>query len=322
MERLKWMSVFAKVGELGSFTAVARQLQVSVSSVSQTISRLEDELNVKLLNRSTRRIGMTEAGKIYYQGCQRMLNEVALVHEHLYEFNNTLVGTLRIGCSTTMAQNVLAPITMQLLADYPGLEIDLVTDNPTPDLISHGLDLLIRTGHLENSTFFSRQIGVMPMVICASKDYLSQITPPTHHNELTELTWLENTLAPYNQIELTSPDGEPITLSLHGRFATNDPQTLVHWLKSGAGIAYLPMMWILDEVKQGNIQILLPRYSSKPRAVHALYTEKDKLPLKVQICLRLLSAYFQEMATRYELFQVSGNLMQSPPTMLSGAAHG
>lgn len=302
MERLKRMSVFAKVVELGSFTAVAQQLQVSVSSVSQTISRLEDELNIKLLNRSTRRIGMTEAGKIYYLGCQRMLNEATLVHEQLYEFNNTPVGVLRIGCSTTMAQNVLAPIAMQLLTDYPGLAIDLITDNPTPDLITHGLDLVLRTGHLENSTLFSRQIGAMPMVICASKDYLSQITAPTHHNQLRELSWLEYTLSPYNEMELTSPEGEQIHLSLRGRFATNDPQTLVHWVKSGAGVAYLPLMWILDEVKSGNIQILLPEYSSKPRPVHALYTEKDKLPLKVQICLSLLTDYFREMATRYELF--------------------
>lgn len=104
MERLKRMSVFAKVVEFGSFTAAARQLQMSVSSISQTVSKLEDELQVKLLNRSTRSIGLTEAGRIYYQGCRRMLHEVQDVHEQLYAFNNTPIGTLRIGCSSTMAQ--------------------------------------------------------------------------------------------------------------------------------------------------------------------------------------------------------------------------
>lgn len=104
MERLKRMSVFAKVVECGSFTGAARQLEMSVSSISQTVSKLETELNVKLLNRSTRRIGLTEAGRIYYQGCRRMLQEVQEVHEQLYAFNNTPTGTLRIGCSSTMAQ--------------------------------------------------------------------------------------------------------------------------------------------------------------------------------------------------------------------------
>lgn len=89
MERLKRMSVFAKVVELGSFTAAARQLQMSVSSISQTVAKLEDELQVKLLNRSTRSLGLTEAGKIYYQGCRRMLFEAQDVHEQLYAFNNT-----------------------------------------------------------------------------------------------------------------------------------------------------------------------------------------------------------------------------------------
>ena len=124
MERLKRMSVFAKVVEFGSFTAAARQLQMSVSSISQTVSKLEDELQVKLLNRSTRSIGLTEAGKIYYQGCRRMLHEVQDVHEQLYAFNNTPIGTLRIGCSSTMAQNVLAGLTAKMLQDANDLMLE------------------------------------------------------------------------------------------------------------------------------------------------------------------------------------------------------
>ena len=142
MERLKRMSVFAKVVEQGSFTAAARQLQMSVSSISQTVSKLEDELQVKLLNRSTRSIGLTEAGKIYYQGCRRMLHEVQDVHEQLYAFNNTPIGTLRIGCSSTMAQNVLAAMTAEMLKEYPGLTVNLVTGIPAPDLIADGLDVV------------------------------------------------------------------------------------------------------------------------------------------------------------------------------------
>ncbi len=172
MERLKRMSVFAKVVEFGSFTAAARQLQMSVSSISQTVAKLEDELQVKLLNRSTRSIGLTEAGKIYYQG---MLHEVQWdVHEQLYAFNNTPIGTLRIGCSSTMAQNVLAGLTAKLLKEYPGLAVNLVTGIPAPDLIADGLDVVIRVGALQDSSLFSRRLGAMPMVVCAAKPYLAQ----------------------------------------------------------------------------------------------------------------------------------------------------
>ena len=168
MERLKRMSVFAKVVEFGSFTAAARQLDMSVSSISQTVSKLENELQVKLLNRSTRSIGLTEAGKIYYQGCRRMLQEVSEVHEQLYAFNNTPAGTLRIGSSSTMAQNVLANMTAEMMKEYPGLTVNLVTGIPAPDLITDGLDLVIRTGELQDSSLFSRR-PQMPMVVRRQK---------------------------------------------------------------------------------------------------------------------------------------------------------
>ena len=171
MERLKGMSIFAKVVELGSFTAAARQLQLSVSSISQIVARLEDELQVKLLNRSTRSLGLTEAGKIYYQGCRRMLAEASQVHEQLYAFNNTPIGILRIGCSTTMAQNVLSAMTSEMLHEYPGLSVNLMTGIPAPDLIANGLDVVIRVGELQDSNLFSRRLGAMPMVVCAAKSY-------------------------------------------------------------------------------------------------------------------------------------------------------
>lgn len=300
MERLKGMSVFVKVVDLGSFTAAARQLHLSVSSVSQTIAKLEDELQVKLLNRSTRSIGLTEAGRIYYQGCRRMLHEANQVHEQLYAFNNTPIGMLRIGSTTTMAQNVLSPMTAQLLHDYPGLSVNLITGNPAPDLIAHGLDLVIRSGTLENSALVSRRLGSMPMVLCASRHFPGLHELPVRPEELESFAWLEYSVSPYNEFELVSPDGQTLTLAPKGRFATNDPLTLIGWLKAGSGIAYVPLMWILDEINRGEIEILYPQYHAKPRPVYALYTERNKLPLKVQVCIDYLTEYFSEMAKKYQ----------------------
>ncbi len=303
MERLKGMSVFAKVVDLGSFTAAARQLHLSVSSVSQTIAKLEDELQVKLLNRSTRSIGLTEAGRIYYQGCRKMLSEAAQVHEQLYAFNNTPIGTLRIGSTTTMARIVLSPMTAKLLSDYPGLSVNLITGNPSPDLITNGLDLVIRAGNLENSALFSRRLGSMPMVLCASTRFPGLRNLPARPEELESVSWLEYSVYPYNEFELTGPDGQTFSMSPKGRFATNDPLSLIGWLKAGSGIAYMPLMWVLDDVKQGEIEILYPQYQSRPRPVYALFTEKDKLPLKVQVCIDYLTEYFREMALKYQEYR-------------------
>jgi len=305
MERLKGMSIFAKVVELGSFTAAARQLHLSVSSISQIVAKLEDELQVKLLNRSTRSIGLTEAGKIYYQGCRRMLAEATQVHEQLYAFNNTPIGTLRIGSSSTMAQNVLAEMTTNMLREYPGLNVNLVAGIPAPDLIADGLDLVIRVGALKDSSLFSRRLGAMPMVVCAAKSYLQQHGAPEKPADVDNFAWLEYSVRPDNNFELIAPEGLVTRLSPQGRFVTNDSLTLIRWLKAGNGIAYVPMMWVIEEINAGEIDILFPQYQSDPRPVYALYTEKDKLPLKVQVCIDYLTEYFQQVAEQYQQYRAS-----------------
>ena len=303
MERMKGMSVFARVVELGSFTAAANQLQMSVSAVSQTVARLEDELQVKLLNRSTRSLGLTEAGKIYFQGCRRMMSEAQQVHEQLYAFNNTPIGTLRIGSSSTMAQNVLANMTSEMLKEYPGLTVNLVTGIPAPDLIADGLDLVIRVGALRDSSLFSRRLGSMPMVVCAAKSYLAQHGTPEKPSDISNFSWLEYSVRPDNDFELTSPEGLAIRLSPQGRFATNDSQTLIRWLVAGTGIAYVPLMWVIEEINAGKIEILFAHYQSDPRPVYAVYTQKDKLPLKVQVCINYLSEYFDKVADVYQEYR-------------------
>lgn len=300
MERLKRMSVFAKVVECRSFTGAARQLAMSVSSISQTVSKLETELNVKLLNRSTRRIGLTEAGRIYYQGCRRMLQEVQEVHEQLYAFNNTPTGTLRIGCSSTMAQNVLATMTAEMLKEYPGLSVNLVTGIPAPDLIADGLDVVIRVGALQDSGLFSRRLGSMPMVVCAAKSYLAQHGTPEKPSDMTNFSWLEYSVRPDSNFELIAPEGITTQISPQGRFVTNDSQTMIRWLKAGAGIAYAPLMWVIEEIKRGEVEVLFKKYHSDPRPVYALYTEKDKMPLKVQVCIDYLTEYFKRVAEVYQ----------------------
>ncbi|MFZ4833289.1 HTH-type transcriptional activator AaeR [Rouxiella sp. Mn2063] len=308
MERLKRMSIFAQVIESGSYTAAARRLDMSVSAISQTVTKLENELKIKLLNRSTRSIGLTEAGKIYYQGCRRMLQDAHEVHEQLYAFNNTPAGTLRIGSSSTMAQNVLAAMTTKMLTEYPSLSVNLVTGIPAPDLIADGLDMVIRAGTLQDSSLFSKRLGAMPMLVCAAKSYLSQHGTPEKPADVLNFSWLEYSVRPDSEFELVSPEGITTKIRPQGRFVTNDSQTMIRWLKAGAGIAYVPIMWIMDEINSGEVEILFSDYQYVPRPVYALYTEKDKLPLKVQVCLNYLTDYFNEVNNTYQLYrQAHGN---------------
>ncbi|HBT30572.1 MAG TPA: HTH-type transcriptional activator AaeR, partial [Erwinia persicina] len=234
---------------------------------------------------------------------RRMMSEAQQVHEQLWAFNNTPIGTLRIGSSSTMSQNLLAPMTEEMLKEYPGLTVNLVTGIPAPDLIADGLDLVIRVGALQDSSLFSKRLGSMPMVVCAAKNYLAQFGTPEKPSDISNYSWLQYSVRPDNDFELTSPEGTSIRLSPQGRFATNDSQTLIRWLKSGTGIAYVPLMWIIDEINAGQVEILFAHYQSVPRPVYAVYTQKDKLPLKVQVCINYLTDYFDKVAEIYQEFR-------------------
>ena len=199
-----------------------------------------------------------------------------------------------------MAHNLLSAMTSEMLREYPGLGVNLVTGIPAPDLIANGLDLVVRVGALQDSNLFSRRLGAMPMVVCAAKSYLAQHGTPEKPSEIDNFSWLEYSVRPDNTFELVAPEGLVTRLTPQGRFVTNDSQTLIRWLKAGCGIAYVPLMWVIDEINAGEIDILFPQYHSEPRPVYALYTEKDKLPLKVQVCIDYLTEYFRQVAQQYQ----------------------
>lgn len=187
-----------------------------------------------------------------------------------------------------------------MLREYPDLSVNLVTGIPAPDLISDGLDLVIRVGTLQDSGLFSRRLGAMPMVLCAAHSYLQQAGALEKPADLANHSWLEYSIRVHNEFELVDPEGNSTRLSPQGRFVTNDPMTLSRWLTAGAGIAFVPLMWVIDEINRGELEILLPRYQSDPRPVYAVYTEKDKLPLKVQVCINYMTDYFIEVAKRFQ----------------------
>ena len=138
------------------------------------------------------------------------------------------------------------------------------------------------------------------MVVCAAKKYLARAGIPEKPADLSNHAWLEYSVRPDNEYELTAPEGLSTKLLPQGRFVTNDPMTISRWLVAGAGIAYVPLMWVINEINSGELEILFPRYQSDPRPVYAVYTQKDKLPLKVQVCINYLTDYFVQVATLFQ----------------------
>jgi DNA-binding transcriptional LysR family regulator len=205
MERLKRMSVFAKVVELGSFTAAARQLQMSVSSISQTVAKLEDELQVKLLNRSTRSLGLTEAGKSIIRAADACCSKCRM------SMSSCTPLTIRpsVRCASAVLQlwhRMSGSHDRRNAERVPGLSINLVTGIPAPDLIADGLDVVIRVGALQDSSLFSRRLGSMPMVLCAAKSY-QHAGCPEKPADLASHSWLEYSVRPDNEFEIIARKG-------------------------------------------------------------------------------------------------------------------
>jgi DNA-binding transcriptional LysR family regulator len=191
-------------------------------------------------------------------------------------------------------------MTAEMLIEYPGLKVNLVTGIPAPDLIADGLDVVIRVGKLQDSSLFSKRLGSMPMIVCAARSYLSQHGKPEKPADMVNFSWIEYSVRPDSEFELIAPEGITTRINPQGRFVTNDSQTLTRWLKAGVGIAYVPLMWVINEINSGELEILFGNYQSDPRPVYALYTEKDKMPLKVQVCINYLTEYFKEVGKVYQ----------------------
>ena len=148
------------------------------------------------------------------------------------------------------------------------------------------------------------------MVVCAARSYLAQHGTPEKPADMVNFSWLEYSVRPDSEFELIAPEGVSTRITPQGRFVTNDSQTMIRWLKAGVGIAYVPLMWVIEEINAGEVEILFRRYQSDPRPVYALYTEKDKLPLKVQVCIDYLTDYFKRVSKVYQGYRQGKKVTQ------------
>ncbi|RLA18456.1 MAG: LysR family transcriptional regulator, partial [Gammaproteobacteria bacterium] len=172
MDVMHSMAVFRRVVEAKSFSAVARETNMSQSTVSKHIASLEERLDTKLLNRSTRSLKLTEAGKEYYQHCIRILNDFQEAEASVGKGKIDPTGTLRISTSAAFGRTYILPYLDEFLSTYPDIKIDLIFGDKYTDLVKEGIDLAIRIGPLEDSSLIAKKIGSSPRVVVASPEYL------------------------------------------------------------------------------------------------------------------------------------------------------
>lgn len=267
------MLVFLAVVEAGSFTLAADRLDIPKANVSRKVSRLEDRLGVRLLERTTRSQHLTEAGKRYLQHCKRIQEEVDLAEASVSELMSACKGTLRIGASVGIGQEILKPELGRFLHTYPELDLELSLLNRRVDLIEEGFDLLIRIGQLDDSRLVARRLGTVQRRLYASPGYFSGRPLPTNIAELLECDLLMMTsMQGRHRLELTSGQKRR-QLDVRPRMSVDDFDVVRQGVLDGLGVAVFPTYMCSDEVKAGRLVNVLPDWGMAPVEVHALYPQ-------------------------------------------------
>lgn len=288
MNDLKYMAVFFHVVDAGGFTAASRRLGMAKSAVSRQISVLEKELGVRLLNRSTRKMSLTEAGEIYFQACSQVVSEASEAARTVSGLSMELTGSLRISCPIALGNDYIAPLVKEFLDQHPGLKVELFVSDQIMNMVEEGFDVAIRVGWLADSGLVARKITNSPRLLCASPGYLEKHGKPECPEQLAEHQWVVYTLLPTPNRQILKKQGSQRTVHVNGRFKTNNILTLRSLLIEGAGMGVISDFLIHGDIKQGRLVSMMQDYDFGDAGVYAVYPNRHHKQSKVGLFIDFL----------------------------------
>jgi len=293
MERLDAMAVFARVIEAESFSGAARALGLSKSAVSKQVSRLEDRLGLRLLNRTTRRLSLTEAGAAFYQGCQRVVAEAEAAEQAVTHLASAPRGRLRVSAPMSFGVSHVSPALPEFLGRYPELAVDLTLNDRIVDLVEEGFDVGIRIGGLTDSSLVARRLAPNRTVLSAAPAYLQVRGTPRDVGELEDHACLiysyQATGAAWR---LTGPKGDR-RFKVSGPLRVNNGDAILAAALGGLGVALLPCFICGEDLRAGRLVRVLPDWEAPPdSAVSAVFPAARHLSPKVRAFIDFLAERF------------------------------
>ncbi len=293
MDLLAAMRLFQRVVEAGGFSEVARQTENTQPTVSRTIASLEAHLGVRLLNRSSRAMSLTDDGQQFYVQACRALEAVAEAENSVGRRRGKPTGLLRLGASVAFGRLHLAPRLPRFLEQFPEVEVELLMNDAFVDLVGEGIDLAVRVGDLVDPTLIARRIGTTRRVTVAAASYLARKGLPIVPADLTQHDCVIYTrLATGNRWHFSGPEG-PITVDVRGRFRADNSEAVREAVISGAGVAVIPVWMFADEIETGRVQIILDSFEPKQLPIHAVYPSRRQVAAKVREMIDFLAAEFE-----------------------------
>lgn len=284
------VSEFVAVAEAESFTKASQRLGISTAQVSRQISALETRLASKLFHRTTRKVSVTEVGRIYYQHCRQVLDGLEEAERAITNLQTTPRGLLKITAPVTYGEKTIAPLINDFVALYPELEVKLNLSNQKVDLIDEGYDLAIRLGHLEDSSMMAKKLSSRTQYVCASPSYISTFGIPHSLSELDQHNCLIGTMDYWRFQE----NGKTRNVRVRGTLSCNSGHALVDAAIKGIGIVQLPDYYVDPFIEDGQLVPLLEQNRQPEEGIWALYPQNRHLSPKVRMLLEHLTTALKQ----------------------------
>jgi DNA-binding transcriptional LysR family regulator len=292
---LDGVEIFVKVVQAGSFSGAAKALGMPNSTVSAKISALEKRLGVTLLQRTTRKLHVTQAGEAYFQRCVLALEQLQAAESELTSAQQEPQGCLRLTAPVELGHSLLTTLVREFLQRHAKLEVDLIITNRVVDLVAEGVDLAIRAGKLADSRLIAKRFVVGHFGLWATPAYLKKHGTPSHPKELAKHELLRFALFKGNRLELTN-GSESAQPAVAGRLRADDFETLKAFALLGQGIVYLPGFLCAEEARDERLQRVLPKWHGPAVAFSFVYPAQRFVSPKI----RAFIALAEELLKRYQ----------------------
>ncbi|WP_295893494.1 LysR family transcriptional regulator [uncultured Vibrio sp.] len=292
MGQLESIQIFIKVVETGSITKASEQLGLAKSAISKRLSELEQQLGVKLINRTTRKSSITEAGQIYFQKSKLISEELEELNCEIASVQTHLVGTLKIAVPLSFGIDHLVPALDEFSQKHSELKLDIDFSDRRVDLVQDGFDLAFRIGQLADSTLKAKAITPVSHVLCASPEYLSEYGTPETPEDLKKHKFLRYSQMALSGLQLVGENQQKFMAQIDVVHSANNGEFLKAMALSGHGFTHLPKFIIWKELQNGTLKQILTAYTPAPQNAYIVYPETRYLPQKSRALIDFLTDYF------------------------------
>jgi DNA-binding transcriptional LysR family regulator len=296
MDRLMSMAVFVAAVDEGSLVNAARRFGLSPSMAGKHVSAIEEQLNVRLLQRSTRMLKLTDVGQAYYMRCKHILEEYEDANREAGDTQQTVRGVLRVAAPATFGAMYLGGVVASYLAAHPNVAVETTLSDRYVDVLADGIDVAIRIGRLRDSDLVARRLAPCRMVYCAAPSFLAGHGMPKtvqHLRQVPRLVFSEAVSA--GDWTLMDPDGNTHLIDGPVRLSANSMQMLLAAALAGAGLAYGPSFVFGESIVSGNLDVLMSDHKTSELAIHAVYPTKRHVSLKLRRFIEHLAASFGDI---------------------------